>query len=174
MTAWVEQEDWSTLRAGDRVRVANDDGMLTGTLGYTHGDAHGDIFAIAIDVSALDDRISIRVSAWSLFVPAKPAVVLPTEPGWYLGTGGGTWELREEDRSYVQRWIMDGSHMLDIEAEGNAPFTKLEPVAVTAKKVLAALGEIGLLNVGGRDEPHWVVYCEGWDSVAGQFGVTYE
>ena len=138
MTAWVEQEDWSTLRAGDRVRVANDDGMLTGTLGYTHGDAHGDIFAIAIDVSALDDRISIRVSAWSLFVPAKPAVVLPTEPGHYLDSEWRAWTLKPEDESFYQRWYLGDEYMLDGRVKEFAPFTKLEPVAVTAKKFVEA------------------------------------
>jgi len=63
---------------------------------------------------------------------AKPKVELPTESGFYLSRDAKLWTLEvngywRDDYDYTRR---------PDEAEARAPFTRLEPRAVTAKAVL--------------------------------------
>jgi len=138
MTDWTPQEDWSTVKVGDQVRVTCDEGMLTGKVRYVVIGVIGDFHSIIIDVPSLPDSVVVHRSEWSLSVPAKPAVVLPTEPGHYLDSEWRAWTLKPEDESFYQRWYLGDEYMLDGRVKEFAPFTKLEPVAVTAKKFVEA------------------------------------
>lgn len=66
---------------------------------------------------------------------AAPKNLLPTEPGYYVSATGGIWEL---DRRGNFNWL-EGNRANPINANNYAPFTRLEAVAVTAKKVLDAI-----------------------------------
>ena len=146
-TDWTPQEDWSTVKVGDQVRVTCDEGMLTGKVRYVVIGVIGDFHSIIIDVPSLPDSVVVHRSEWSLSVPAKPAVELPTEPGIYVESGRkpntvDLWTLHENGR-----WVSNAGSKYDSRVEEFAPFTKLEPVAVTAKKVLdrfAAYWEDGM------------------------------
>jgi len=132
-TDWTPQEDWSTVKVGDQVRVTRDGGMLTGKAKRIH--VMNDR-STGIEV-AFTEQAGTRFLAWSdewtLSVPAKPAVVLPTVPGIYMDCDetSSVWEVDKNGRMSV---IGGYGHI----PEEYAPFTKLEPVAVTAKKFVEA------------------------------------
>ena len=136
MSDWEPQADWSTVKVGDQVRVTCDEGILAGKVRYVVSGVLGDFHSIGVDVPSLPDSVVIHRSEWSLFVPAKPAVELPTEPGVYYGSqfgadvpfflgADGGWRTSAKQVHVPER------HM---------PLVKLEPVAVTAKKVCAFIG----------------------------------
>jgi hypothetical protein len=84
---------------------------------------HNDnIYALVLKVPDLADVLQIHQGYWQLSVPAKPAVVLPDEAGHYLDRKGGGWEILQGATSSLPQEL--------------APYTRLEPIAVTAKKVL--------------------------------------
>ena len=64
---------------------------------------------------------------------APPKIELPTEPGYYLDNVRDVWIIRHGE----SRLRFDGS--FDAHTELFAPFTRLEPVPETAKKVLDRL-----------------------------------
>jgi len=140
MTDWITQEDWSTVKVGDQVRARTDDGdQCTGKVEFIfYPTAWGEVDRVVIDSPSLADLTDVRKDVWTLFVPAKPAVVLPTEPGHYLDSEWRAWTLKPEDESFYQRWYLGDEYMLDGRVKEFAPFTKLEPVAVTAKKFVEA------------------------------------
>jgi hypothetical protein len=88
---------------------------------------------------------------WSgtLIEAAKPAVVLPTEPGWYLDKRNNPWELQAETADYEQRWFIDGQFQTHTTAAMLAPFTRLAPVAETAQKIIDRIDypQTGFLSV---------------------------
>jgi len=139
MTDWVVQEDWSKVAVGDQVRVVRGDNVLDGEIINCHRFSNAEVHAIALLVSGIPGSLHITNTVWTLFVPAKPAVVIPMEPGWYLA-----FDKLAESVFPVE---VDASGKLLINhAGGNPvklgdpqrfiPFTPLAPVAVTAKKVL--------------------------------------
>jgi len=144
MSDWIVQEDWSTVKVGDQVRVKRNGGMLTGKVIYRLGRECNPPWGIEIDVATLAEYLTIKRHEWSLFVPAKPAVVLPTEPGVYSDRDGITWQLfgRIYADENQHQWQMIGiPQPLEI-VESCAPFVRLEEVAVTAKKVLAGVSDL--------------------------------
>jgi len=129
MTDWVAQDDWSLLKLHDLVRVTRDDGMLTGEIVSIGMNGHGRIVLSAIGTYT---SIEINLRDWQLSVQAKPAVELPTEVGYYLNTHS---ELAV--RQINGSWRNDRDITIGpMEMEARAPYKKLEPVAVTAMKVL--------------------------------------
>ena len=135
MTDWVAQDDWSQVKIGDTVRAMRAEQMLTGVVvdrfcmnGATEP------YSLALRVDRVDGALRIGRSGWQLSVPAKPAVELPTEPGVYLDVDNEVWRL-----SVFKEWVyLEGHHE---DPKQFAPLTKLEPVAVTAKKVLTMYRE---------------------------------
>ena len=131
MTEWITEEDWSTVKVGDQVRVTRETATLMGAVEALLSTPEG-VYGLMLDTGMFYQKLPVILQEWSLFVPAKPPVELPTEVGFYLDkngalatlNNGGIWRDSYED--FIQT--------LDIRAY--APFTKLEPVAVTAKKVL--------------------------------------
>ena len=97
------------------------------------------------------------------FIPFE--VVLPTDPGLYVESGARA--------SLTNIWVLyeNGcwASSTDSEygrAEDFAPFTKLEPVAVTAKKVLDAVTNRCTLHCDGCSK-HFA-------DIRAEFGVTDE
>ena len=137
MNEWITEEDWSTVKIGDQVRVKRNGGMLTGEVIYRLGRECDPPWGIELDVATLAEYLTIKRSEWSLFVPAKPAVVLPTERGIYLDRYSMLWTHEMLNGGLVFRHAGESWERSD--AARYAPFTRLEPVAVTAKKVLDRL-----------------------------------
>jgi hypothetical protein len=138
MTDWVVQEDWYEVAVGDQVRVVRGDNVLDGKIVYRYQLGNAEVYAIGLLVDSISGSLRITNEVWTLFVPAKPAVVLPTEPGLYLSpVEGGPWVFQ---LSEYGDWKLINTNspfpIGDGHLERNAPFTKLEPVAVTAKKVI--------------------------------------
>ena len=82
----------------------------------------------------------------------KPPVVLPTEPGIYADKAGSAWDTQH------------GGFLV----KEYAPFTKLEPVAETASRVLNAVTQAmrptGFMGISGVKRE--------FDAIAKEFGVT--
>jgi len=149
MTDWTPQDDWSQVKIGDPVRAMRAEQMLTGEVvdrlfsSLFHGD---NIYALVLKVPDLADVLQIHQGYWQLSVPAKPAVELPTDQGAVITWFDGTYfpqiaQLDPGDRG--QGWFYESNgDSLFLTAEelivniGSAPYTRLEPIAVTAKKVL--------------------------------------
>jgi hypothetical protein len=81
---------------------------------------------------------------WSgtLIEAAKPAVVLPTEPGWYLDKDDDAWELLPESPDNELRWRYNNQYKDDSIAALLAPFTRLAPVAETAQKIIDRIDDM--------------------------------
>jgi len=130
MTEWITQDDWSTVKVGDQVRVTHESGdELKGYVDWVFNGLDDDVHRIQIEVPSLPESVEIRDSEWFLSVPAKPAVVIPAEPGWYLDPQQDIWKLNAAGDWHC---LLSPNDTPD----NYAPFTRLEPVAVTAKKVL--------------------------------------
>lgn len=91
--------------------------------------------------------------------PVAP-VVIPTEFGWYLDHANDVWELSalgwEDDGDFRDR---------DFVAEF-APFTRLEPVAVTAEKILNRVANLFVFRIMGDSGKADL------KQIAAEFGVT--
>jgi hypothetical protein len=115
------------------------------------------------------------MSGWEFFLldRPKPPVVLPTEPGVYLDIEGDIWEIRQGSHTLL---CPSAAHSTHFKPADYAPFTKLEPVADTAKRVAVALNEKIASEIEKR--PQW--YTKGTAGTIGQwatdlaaeFGVT--
>ena len=135
MTDWVAQDDWSLLKLHDLVRVTRDDGMLTGEIVSIGMNGHGRIVLSAIGTYT---SIEINLRDWQLSVPAKPAVELPTELGSVI-----TWKRNGiPSFAYIDAsllWDCNGVNYTErdlLAALRDSEIVRMEPVAVTAKKVL--------------------------------------
>ena len=103
----------------------------------------------------------------SLVEAATPP--LPTEPGVYLDKWRDTWQLSEETSAFAERWFLGSDFMTHNVARGYAPFTKLEPVPDTAKKVIDLLETVGA-DLG--NQPRYTVGYGLADLLREEFGVT--
>ena len=126
MTDWTPQEDWSTVEVGDQVRVTRAGAMFTGAVEDVLSRSLSprldrEVYGLELNSDVLTRPQTIFANEWSLSVPEKPAVVLPTEIGVYVDCNGA---------------IATVSDKYNFCFPQDAPFKKLEPVAVTAKKVL--------------------------------------
>ena len=157
MTDWTPQDDWSQVKVGDQVRVMRAEQMLTGVVDFryfSNSFNSDNVYAVALKVPDLADVLTIHHGYWQLSVPAKPAVELPTEPGYYLNTHS---ELAV--RQINGSWRNDRDITIGpMEMEARAPYKKLEPVAVTAKKVIEFIESD--------------LSCDSYDTARKEFGVT--
>lgn len=154
MTDWVVQEDWYEVAVGDQVRVVRGDNVLDGKIDARHMLPNGEVHAIVLLIHRISSSVHITNGVWTLFVPAKPAAVLPVEPGWYLEKSGEAVYLAEDGY-----WtVPSGFGWTGEEMAEYGPFTRLEPVAVTAKKVIEFIDAY----------PFW----DAPDAVRKEFGVT--
>ena len=158
MTNWVAQDDWSQVHRGDSARAMRAQQMLTGKVVDRYIKTAGGVpYALVIHLLDSGEQVEVRViNGWQLSVPAKPAVVLPTEEGIYMDVSGSPWELRFFFEAVM--WKFGGDLQTDSQAELYAPFTRLEPVAVTAKKVIEFIESD--------------LSCDSYDTARKEFGVT--
>ena len=164
---WVTESDWSALKIGDRVLMANDDDaevLITVTdrnaTGYP-----GEPWITS------ENYVRYGACDWQLSVHAPPKVVLPTEPGIYSAPDTHPNALSSD-------WHTDGIKLYCLNTTGNwadvgwgrphtsdAPLTRLAPVPVTAKKVLdrfASWWEFGPPPATAKE----------LQDIAAEFGVT--
>ena len=113
-------------------------------------------------LSDFEDR-----AGWTLTVIEEAAPPLPTEPGLYLSAkdSDGPWIFRLDERG---DWTLlnTGSPFPigDGHLERNAPFTRLEPVPVVAKRVLD--------DVIAQTTMHCNACSEHLAQIAADFGAT--
>jgi hypothetical protein len=142
MTDWTPQDDWWQVKVGDTVRATRNDDAITYEVVDKYIAITGDApYALVVRPVGLTWQTRLDRNVWSLSVPAKPAVVLPEEAGAYIDREGEIWELRDGEWNYgnSRKWP---AHT----AEFFAPFTKLEPITVTAKKVLDKVQRVAIIN----------------------------
>jgi hypothetical protein len=126
---WVAEDDWTKVVDGQRVRLTNDNGSLEGIA------FQGNTSFVYLDRHGSNPFYSVY---WKLFVQAKPVPVLPTEPGsaWHDRLG----ELWLVDYEGIFKCLQTADFgLIEISpdrAARAAPFTRLEPVPGTAKKVI--------------------------------------
>jgi hypothetical protein len=114
MSDWIAESDWSKVKHNDFVKFERGKESLIVMATSHHEEPY------------IDYRggTCFQTAGWSLFVEEPPAVVLPIEPGHYLDKDGTAWRITARFPFRV-----------DLHAR-HAPFTRLEPVSETAKKVL--------------------------------------
>lgn len=136
MSEWVPESDWSKVHVGDRVRVERAEFSAEGLVEETGGSLW--LGPVAI--------YKFEQQKWTLYVAPKPTPALPTEPGAIIA-----WDeqfyyaiatLEREDQ-WLGNW--DGQNHTTaevLERIGNAPFTRLESQADTARKVLERVQQL--------------------------------
>jgi hypothetical protein len=125
---WVVESDWTKVEAGQRVKLTNAESIVFGRRIRFNPNLPL-LFEVRPDGAGWYLPFDLEDS-WSLFVQAPPAVVLPTEPGGYLDKNGTAWQITAR---FPFREDLHAKY---------APFTRLEPVPETAKKVLDRVSEI--------------------------------
>jgi len=161
---WVEETDWNKVARGDCVQVRCDGNVLTGAIADRYVNTAEKVYALILVVGPLTIKVEIQQGTWSLFVPARSAVTLPTEPGYYGDCDGDVWELYAADS---WRCLSSGGATEDVEFY--APFVRLELVPDTARRVLDALQGSAYKRAASI---WWQISQEVLDSVAAEFGVT--
>lgn len=125
---------------------------------------HGMGVDVLFDGSPSSDEIYFSLDAWT----ATEIRALPTEPGVYEAAA---YPIADRYVPYilengVLRESITGTTPDAAEVAEIGPFTRLEPVPVTAKKVLDALIE----EFGADPKNSYIAECAG--RVAAEFGVT--
>jgi len=171
MTDWTPQDDWSQVKVGDTVRATRNDDAITYEVVDKYIAITGDApYALVVRPVGLTWQTRLDRNVWSLSVPTKPAVELPTEPGIYLTSNETVVELDPDGRWFDRvdnlmshKWVSDA-----------APFIRLEPIAVTAKKVIGIVRDrIQVSGVGQSDGPTTRGFLRaGLQELAEEFGVT--
>ena len=109
--------------AGDLVEAVKGETVTRGRL-----KADGDYLWVG-DSGRTPENLESYGFTLSIIEKAAAVVVLPTEPGWYLDKDKDIWTLTDSGT-----WIDEWGNLED--PKRWAPLTRLEPVSVTAKKVL--------------------------------------
>lgn len=133
MTEWVEGH-WDSVSGGDPVQLrkegATGDAVLEDRAGATSSAPHAwNLYGLS--------RYKYEAAGWSLFVEAPPVPQLPE--GFYT-VSGMVYEIRN-----VEPRVRCLSHDRGWQAwhhYRHSPFTRLEPVADVAKRVLDRVLEI--------------------------------
>jgi hypothetical protein len=157
---------WDRIKPGDRVKLVHNDGEQA-----IIGDAANNYSAEQPSFTNLGGSYTGILafhsdqSPWALFVPAKPA--LPTEPGVYLDFEGDAWLLTQGGSWRIAASGMEAAPITSLLKPGlYVPFTRLEPVAETAKRMCDRLFT--------EFEESTRSYAEDVEFVAAEFGVTGE
>ncbi|WP_193510445.1 hypothetical protein [Cryobacterium sp. BB736] len=126
------------FREGDLVEAVNGDTVIRGRLAR-------DNFANDLGIRAASYNLRpLARDGFTITVIERAMPELPTDHGVYQAANGTTWTLfRNGD------WFDNGDGSIAVQwsahefadTHGVLPFVRLEPVSVTAKKVLDALGE---------------------------------
>lgn len=169
---WVREDDWSKVKAGQRVRIERGDRAREGSV-------YGPSFSVeGYRLEALER------DGWTLYVTPPPTPELPTEPGTVITWKNGAYldAIAQKcpegrlgwwaDFGQGGRWHTDAELLAVIEETEHTPLTRLAPVPDTARQVLDRLSEVSIKTTGGRDENHRSIFNSSWDAVAAEFGVT--
>lgn len=117
----------TSFNVGDLVEARKGETAVLGRVGLVCGSPG--LLGAGWRISSLNDE-GFTVS---LVEAATPP--LPTEPGFYKSRTGGLWQISERDYPLVSLT----NELMCPDPEEFAPFTRLESVPVTAKKVLDAI-----------------------------------
>jgi hypothetical protein len=117
----------------------------------------------------------LQRDGWNITVieKATPKVELPSEPGVYTDRGGDMWKLTRNDHGDIE-FSTEGAFINAATVAAYAPFTRLEPRAVTAKAVLDRLAVV-IADNSLNEESHDDLRNALASSIAGivtEFGVT--
>jgi len=164
---WVEETDWSKVAIGDPVQIRRDESVITGTVNDRYSNTLKGVYSLTIEAKALYQSVFIECEHWSLFVPARSAVTLPTEPGWYLDVDEDVWRLYE-----FGRWVCMNENYKGT-PDAVAPFVRLELVPDTARRVLTAVQHAIFMPSGGKNpNGDFVITSSSVNRIAAEFGVT--
>ncbi len=169
-----------TFNEGDLIEATKGDTVIRGRL-VPATDSHGDPLPPQADLWLVvenwpapqtDDNPRHRTTfvdalglyGWTVTVIEKAAPALPTEPGHYLRDG---WDC-VYTLSPVEQWWYGNSQRRVEEMADNGPLTRLEPVADTAKKVLA---EVRNRAITGNSDTMTIRHLV-LENIATDFGVT--
>lgn len=124
---WVAESDWSKVPRGRRIQLRSGAGFIEGV--SLHSDYESLLVGYKSEGIGQRSRREYKHCGWELFTE-KPSVVLPTEPGVYVGSL----------MPYVPMWLNSEGQWYTVktrchEPERHAPFTRLEPVAETANRI---------------------------------------
>ena len=122
---WVEGV-WSAMHDGQQVRLVPKDS----TWPTIQGQVSGTVYFSYFNVRGLG-LTQFQRQSYNLFVPARSAVTLPTEPGWYVDRQDDVWQLYA-----VDSWRCLSAIGATEDVEFYAPFVRLESVPDTARRVL--------------------------------------
>lgn len=159
MTEWVKEDNWGAVKKGDRVRVERDDACAEFVVDEV---THSGRWVAGMG------KYFLAAEGWTLYVPARPEPALPTEPGVYEAAA---YPIARGYAPYIIEYgvLRESGTTVTVNATEAAeigPFTRLEPVPITAKKVLDALIE----EFGADPKNSYIAECAG--RVAAEFGVT--
>jgi hypothetical protein len=145
---------------GDLVEAIKDEQVIRNRIkkGRRHSNLYMVVGDIPNDLSHLTENLGFTLT---LIEKATPP--LPTEPGWYTDQEGDIWRVD----SFARLWCI-GSVEDDEDPSDYAPFTRLEPVAVTAKKVLEIVRDSSI----ARTSDGMTVLNLVLKNIADEFGVT--
>lgn len=153
----------SDFNEGDLVEAVKDSESHKARL--TVADWNGRLGIAFVDSWYSLDTLTMR--GFTVSVIEKAAPKLPTEPGWYESarypTSEGVWSPYNLDPD--GEWYSGTDHLSRRELSTLVPFTRLEPVPVTAKRVLERVSEV--LKRGGI-----VSLPNEFGKLAAEFGVT--
>ena len=123
---WVTG-NWTDIKSGEPVRIQSEYGSIEGKAVHVDDDNT----SVLVQYLLTNSTRVHRLAGMQVFVKAAPVVVLPTEPGIYQDCEGDPWRLGRLG------WKLLTSDPPDaFKPEDHVPFTRLEPVSETAKKVL--------------------------------------
>ena len=114
--------------AGDLVEAVKGDTVIRGRLNHRA--------ELRPTMALCCDMLYLEANGFTVTLVERATPPLPTEPGIYSDVDGDIWLL-----SLTRVWtILTDEHRAritdDVAPEDGAPFTRLEPVPVTAKRVL--------------------------------------
>jgi hypothetical protein len=172
MTAieWVPGQ-WNDIRRGFRVRITDSYGSIEGVADHVNYNETPAPPSVLIAFSQSSTVRVYRNDTTQVFVEAPTKPELPTEPGMYSEP--------EPDQTSQGGYHTDGLRFFYLNANSNwvdvgwgdplsvdGPFTRLEPVAETAKKVLDAID-----NLWEPGQQRYLTYGH-TAKIAADFGVT--
>jgi len=117
------------LNAGDLVEARKGETRIVARLVWSGDCLFFDGWGSGV-LSAVDQGFTL-----SLVEAATP---LPTEPGIYADIEGDPWKLNATTDDYEARWSFGNEYKTRAQVSQHVPFTRLEPVPDTARKVIDA------------------------------------
>lgn len=164
----------SEFNEGDLVEAVKGETVIRGRAWREPGNGTEPILRLTLALSS--DIAHLTANGYTVTVIEKAAPKLPTEPGVYVTPSGS--------QDYLDDYHTDHHEVHYLNTSGNwcdlgwgAPtrddsLTRLEPVPVTARRVLGKLDAASMHEFKGRDSAHRAIYDDSWNAVAAEFGVT--